>query len=425
MSSRDLRQHKMEEHLKPEDKNRFVCRKCFKSYGSGIELLNHLRWDHDTSSKSSRRSPPEDIPKRHKCDACDADFEFEESLKIHVDKAHAGPSPGGESAKETNLEPEAGEDDAARSAPEPGSSQAGQAYQASQPSQGSQGDSRFAPSKRLREIMKRRALKVGKKFVGGVSAVSKGRMFKRNPAKKKTNSMSPGGFCLVCKKNVHFFDSHMRLQHPGIYAFECNRCGSQFHSMKFRTAHYRGPCSKLEPEDDNNFKCEQCLRSFYTELTLKDHIAFFHENRKLHLCPTCGTEFAYKSQLDEHSCSDESQDSNPQPRDEPAVGDLRCESCERTFEAKQEFLDHRNYFHDKMKKHQCYKCGKEFGFKAGLDRHNYRAHCRIFNFVCKTCGLAFFSHILVGFFYDQMLLSEATTSSSKSSQTNGTLSSTW
>jgi DNA-directed RNA polymerase subunit RPC12/RpoP len=114
--------------------------------------------------------------------------------------------------------------------------------------------------------------------------------------------------------------------------------------------HTQGVCQHLESEDDNEFKCERCLKSFYTDEAKNDHLAFVHKNRKCHLCATCGAEFGYKFLLEKHNCLGETVEANPD-EEETGLG-YSCKKCEKSFENKQSLVDHLNYFHEKRKCHQ-------------------------------------------------------------------------
>ena len=373
----------------------FVCTKCSKSFDFGVELLEHFNSEHKASVKVNVAQPTNDADadERHACDACDATFEFEESLKIHLDQVHANPvkkhlqdpTVANHAANNLDIKNEVIDDDddvmVGFDSPmlDNDLDDDSEVPQSKVPDVPIKSEAKLQLPKaknRTLEHRKSRAL---------ASSTGKGPLKDRNE-------------CVICKANFIrscHLDQHMKSEHPGIGVYECNKCGTQFEDWKDLLIHSQGVCRKHEPEDDNNFRCKDCFGSFYTEQAMKDHFAFFHRKQKLHLCPKCGAEFAFKLQLDKHECPMEGLNSNDESTDAVAeavnADSLICSLCNKTFGVKHTLEDHVSYFHNKLKRHQCGTCGKEFGFRRGLDLHNLLSSCCNFQleFVCKACDLTF------------------------------------
>jgi len=131
--------------------------------------------------------------------------------------------------------------------------------------------------------------------------------------------------------------------------------------------HTQEICLHLESEDDNEFKCKKCHKSFYTNEAKNDHVAFVHQNQKCHKCVGCGATFGFKFSLENHNCSAKTVDTNHKEGAE-VDADLGCKLCGMSFESKQPLTDHTNYFHEKRKCHQvsipsnhylCYLCSRQ------------------------------------------------------------------
>lgn len=169
------------------------------------------------------------------------------------------------------------------------------------------------------------------------------------------------------KKNVHGLQPPM-AENESVLKCLCHRCGDEFGSKTALVRHLRaadGDC-RLRPWLDLNryrvpvgdgetyLKCDQC--AYHARDTYRTR---FREHMAIHEAVASGA-----------------------PR-------LPCEHCDKTFRLDRNRRRHVARVHgDSTKKHECRHCGRLFGDKDALGRHE-AVHTDIRQFVCDVCGKAF------------------------------------
>ena len=135
--------------------------------------------------------------------------------------------------------------------------------------------------------------------------------------------------CHICDDSFqdlkkHYYDKHTTSRK----LYRCDACNKENnseielrkHETDFHSVH----------EDNKDFKCESCEKSFSQKGYLKNHIKRVHEGRKDYKCEFCGKSFSERQKLEIHiSMVHEGHK------------DYKCESCGKSFTEAQ-YL--KNYF---------------------------------------------------------------------------------
>ena len=245
--------------------------------------------------------------------------------------------------------------------------------------------------------------------------------------------------CPECNKtfaSIYSLEKHVSRKHEGftknIYHKICESCGKDFPTNKLLGQHVRFVhegkkdhqcihCNKsfcfpkqlkmhifCVHEDHPENKCEPCGKTFYYRTALEKHILITHEGRKDHICESCGKSFGEKNSLKHHvdkqhkgvrymceSCGKSCKDKSWLKKHISDVHEgqgkkFPCNRCDEVFYTAIDMKRHR------MAKHMdCEQCGKKFEGPnaAGMLRCHIRSvHEGVRNYVCSTCGKAFFNN---------------------------------
>ena len=103
-------------------------------------------------------------------------------------------------------------------------------------------------------------------------------------------------------------------------------------------------------------KCPLCEKSYTTNYTLKDHVAYIHRGEKNQKCDKCGRSFGYIRALQRHKKSTE------------------CKSFLDLDSKETINLPNTDQYIDSVKKFRCEFCQKAFGQKATLKKHISKIH---------------------------------------------------
>ena len=207
--------------------------------------------------------------------------------------------------------------------------------------------------------------------------------------------------CLICGHTYHKnrdLKDHINHVHKKIKNYSCSYCAATFGLSSSMLSHHKIGCFRYENDADNKFKCDSCPKTFYTEQAKMDHVAFVHENRMSNSCQKCGAEFPFQILLQRHVCGQQVAVETLSKAKTDGKSSLRnCIECgNKTFKDHQMLVDHKAYFHDRLKTHQCTNCGLQFGYEASLRIHFQRSFsCADPSTICQFCNLILTSRQMV------------------------------
>lgn len=163
--------------------------------------------------------------------------------------------------------------------------------------------------------------------------------------------------CPICNKeySIGYFRTHMEL-HKQETAYVCDVCGKHF-SLQHRFKRHRVTHFYSLP-----FKCSLCPYKGRFNESLKMHMRS-HTGEKPYICEECPLRFINKSNLSKHMKTHKKE------------RDFVCE-CGRGYYTKREFEMHFKVEHAGIKEHVCQMCGKAFGYRKHLMRHQLKVHKR-------------------------------------------------
>ncbi|XP_021186533.3 zinc finger protein 583 [Helicoverpa armigera] len=179
------------------------------------------------------------------------------------------------------------------------------------------------------------------------------------PEKIKTKiKYAPKVTCSVCNKviNRSYYKEHMTMHDPDHKKYVCDVCGKSF---RLRCAYHN---HSLRHGNEFPYKCQFCpYRGRYSEL-LKTHMRT-HTGDYRYMCTECPARFLFKSNLNSHALK------HKEPQ-------LQCEACKRAFHTKLLLQRHYEADHLGIKNHVCNICGKAFGYRNAMMKHQRHVHKR-------------------------------------------------
>lgn len=140
----------------------------------------------------------------------------------------------------------------------------------------------------------------------------------------------------------------------------------------------------MEKEQNNNFICNICQKSYRSKVCLRVHIKHKHPSESSPLrfqCDECGKIFKWKDTLKDHLIL-------KHQHSEPGTKLLWCHFCSKKFLHKTQ-LEYHLPKHNDFRPYQCQKCGKRFKYKHSWKKHNITVHSDKREFQCDTCGKTF------------------------------------
>ncbi|XP_013165619.1 PREDICTED: zinc finger protein 33A-like [Papilio xuthus] len=164
--------------------------------------------------------------------------------------------------------------------------------------------------------------------------------------------------CHICNKVVNrsYFKEHLTMHDPNHLKYVCDVCGKSF---RLRCAYHN---HSLRHRDDFPFKCQFCpYRGRYAEL-LKTHMRT-HTGDYRYMCTECPARFLFKSNLNSHMLK------HKEPQ-------FKCNACKRAFHTEQMLQRHYEADHLGIKNHVCNMCGKAFGYRNAMMKHQRHVHKR-------------------------------------------------
>jgi hypothetical protein len=134
-------------------------------------------------------------------------------------------------------------------------------------------------------------------------------------------------------------------------SIECHSCGEKFQAANFYIQHHQSVHGNLPPEylDKELFVCDQCPQVFITKISLSMHIYNGH-NAKNKLKKKEGK---------------------------------KCPYCEKSFQSRNNYLEHVKSKHEKKTPFQCDECDRSYATKKALTNHKQLVHQRV---KCDECG---------------------------------------
>lgn len=179
-----------------------------------------------------------------------------------------------------------------------------------------------------------------------------------NPPKKTGMKFSQKITCKVCSKVVtkSYYRDHMTMHDPDHKKYVCDKCGKSF---RLRCAYHN---HNRRHTNDFSYKCQFCpYRGRYPEL-LKTHLRT-HTGEYQFMCTECPARFLFKSNLNTHMFKHK-------------IPQFKCDGCKRAFHSKLLLQRHYQADHVGIKNHVCNICGKAFGYRNAMMKHQRRVHKR-------------------------------------------------
>eukprot|EP00794_Sanderia_malayensis_P016206 gene16206-17837_t len=165
--------------------------------------------------------------------------------------------------------------------------------------------------------------------------------------------------CTQCKKTfttVHGLEVHVRRSHAGkLRPHECKECGKTFGHVMSLEQHSKTIHSSLR-----SFDCPECGKSFKRSSTLSTHM-MIHSNTRPFPCQYCGKRFHQKSDMKKHTYV--------HTGEKP----YRCSACTKSFSQSSNLITHMRK-HSGFKPFQCEYCDRAFYRKVDLRRHFFSHH---------------------------------------------------
>lgn len=166
--------------------------------------------------------------------------------------------------------------------------------------------------------------------------------------------------CSICKKKFGMFyiKKHMLSHKPSSEQhYICDVCGKSFVMLAGFNRH------KATHGFDLPFRCYLCpYRGRFTE-SLRMHMRT-HTGERPYPCTVCPARFVNKSNLNKHSLTHKS------------VHNYKCEKCGRGYYGKRDLELHIKVDHSGIKEHVCNICGKAFGYRKQMMKHQLGVHKR-------------------------------------------------
>ncbi|XP_032523572.2 zinc finger protein 81-like [Danaus plexippus] len=165
--------------------------------------------------------------------------------------------------------------------------------------------------------------------------------------------------CYVCNRIVNrsYYKEHMTMHDPDHKKYVCDICGKSF---RLRCAYHN---HSLRHRNDFPFKCQFCpYKGRYAEL-LKTHM-HTHTKDYRYMCTECPARFLFKSNLNSHILL-----KHKEPQ-------FKCDACKRAFHTKLTLRRHFEADHLGIRNHVCNVCGKAFGYRNAMMKHQRHVHKR-------------------------------------------------
>ncbi|XP_047036232.1 zinc finger protein 160-like [Helicoverpa zea] len=164
--------------------------------------------------------------------------------------------------------------------------------------------------------------------------------------------------CRICFKIITkaYYKEHFALHDHSEARYVCDICGKSFRQRCSYRTHY------FTHSFEFPYKCNLCpYRGRHSGL-LKTHMRT-HTGDYRYMCTECPARFLTKSNLNKHALKHR----------EPTY---KCDTCLKGFHSKLVLERHFEADHLGIKNHICNVCGKAFGYRKAMMRHQLDVHKR-------------------------------------------------
>lgn len=177
-----------------------------------------------------------------------------------------------------------------------------------------------------------------------------------NPERSKKKI--PKVQCKICFKIITkaYYKEHYALHDQSVAKYVCDICGKSFRQRCSYRNHYFIHSSEFP------YKCTICQYRGRHSGLLKTHMRA-HIGDYRYMCTECPARFLTKSNLNKHTLKHK----------EPM---FKCDACQRAFHSKLILQRHYEADHLGIKNHICNVCGKAFGYRKAMMRHQIDVHKR-------------------------------------------------
>ncbi|KAL4484798.1 hypothetical protein ABPG74_019975 [Tetrahymena malaccensis] len=145
--------------------------------------------------------------------------------------------------------------------------------------------------------------------------------------------------------------------------FVCEQCQRTFSKKSKLSRHVRESHLNIK-----NFTCTQCNKTFKRNSHLKRHMISHSAEPKPFKCSQCTMQFACKHHLERHIKTLHAEDFP-----------FQCELCHLRFPKRACLYKHLTFIHNLKKPYKCGECDKDFFKNGQLIRHLKRVHPNSFN----------------------------------------------
>ena len=192
---------------------------------------------------------------------------------------------------------------------------------------------------------------------------------------------------------TYFKKKHIEMEHEGVKRFNCDSCSKSFHSKQAQDYHYSVVHSKAHKKE----KCNICGKEFSANVSLVEHIKYFHSDNREHSCPLCESRFKQKKDMRVHMLNIHGSNmSKERYGNLEGQERLKCDACGSTFKYKKGLNEHIRVKHETTsepstsKIFKCNQCSSVFTMQKNLTAHEKLKHSGVLDeFKCATCGKIF------------------------------------
>ncbi|XP_065206771.1 gastrula zinc finger protein XlCGF57.1-like [Planococcus citri] len=185
-------------------------------------------------------------------------------------------------------------------------------------------------------------------------------------------------FCATCKKTFSqelTYQEHLNI-HSGKRPFSCKLCTASFSARQRLNVHLR------QIHSDKQFKCPTCNYVAKHKGKLIAHIRCVHV--KPFTCAICGYKAGSKSHIRQHITNQHTPASwTLKKNTKKSDNRLFCTICKKTFPHELDYQEHLNV-HSGKRPFSCKLCTASFSARQGLNVHLRQVHSDK-QFKCPTC----------------------------------------